>query len=195
MSLNNSRSVKPRIVKVDGRVEEFDEEKVYRSCVAAGAPEGVAREISKEIASIVKDGMTTTEIRRMVLSKLRDRAPEAADAWEFYDRIVKGRITFENGKFVVVEKGRLYLGREVKDMGKPGLSSAEEVRGILRELEEDLEHGVSRRTINARTFALFMGVLKSRKMPREEKLKSIELINEFRVKLGWKPYKLKRPLE
>ena len=187
--------MKPKVVKMDGRLEEFDEEKVYRSCVSAGASEEVAREIAREVASKVRDGMRTSEIRRMVLRRLRERAPDAADAWEFYDRVVKGRITFEDGKFIVVEKGRLYLGRQVKDVGKPGLSSVEEVRGILRELEEDFEHGVPVRTINARTFALFMGVLKTKKMPKEEKLKAIELINKFRVKHGWKPYELKRPLE
>lgn len=182
-------------MKMDGRLEEFDEEKVYESCVSAGAPHEVAREIAREVASKARDGMRTSEIRRMVLRRLREKAPEAADAWEFYDRVVKGRLTFENGKFVVVEKGRLYLGRQVRDVGKPGLSGVEEVKGILRELEEDLEHGVSARTINARTFALFMGVLKTRKMPKEEKLKAIGLINEFRAKHGWKPYELKKPLE
>ena len=188
-------SKKPKVVKVDGRVEEFDKEKIVKSCVAAGAPESVAREIADEVASKVKDGMRTTQIRRMVLIRLREKCPEAADAWEFYDRIVKGRITFEDGKFIVVEKGRLYLGWQVKDIGPPGLSHVEEVEGILRELQEDLEHGIPERTINARTYALFMGVLHSKKMKKEDKLKAIELINEFRKKLGWKPYKLKRPLD
>ena len=45
-------------------------------------------------------------------------------------------------KFVVVEKGRLYLGRQVKDIGPKGLSHAEEVKGILAEMDEDLEYGV-----------------------------------------------------
>jgi hypothetical protein len=31
-------------------------------------------------------------------------------------------------------------------------------------------------------------------MPREEKIKAIELINKFREELGWKPYELKQPL-
>ena len=32
-------------------------------------------------------------------------------------------------------------------------------------------------------------------MSKEEKLKAIELINKFRESLGWKPFKLTRPLE
>lgn len=185
---------KVRVVKADGSTEDFDKEKIVRACVAAGAPEDVAREIANEVESKARDGMSTAEIRRMVLVRLREKCPEAADSWEFYDRVVKGRITFENGKFVVVEKGRLYLGRQVKDIGPRGLSHAKEVEGILRELEEDLMYGVPRRTINARCYALFMGVLKSKKMSKEEKRKAVELINAWREKMGWKPYKLKKPL-
>lgn len=183
-----------KVVKADGSLEEFDKEKIVKSCVAAGAPENVAKEIAEEVAAKVEDGTSTAEIRRMVLVRLKEKCPDAAESWAFYDRIVKGRVTFENGKFVVVEKGRLYLGRQVKDIGPPGLSHAAEVEAILRELEEDLEYGVPRRTINARCYALFMGVLKSKKMSKEEKKKAIELINAWREKHGWKPYKLKQPL-
>jgi hypothetical protein len=31
-------------------------------------------------------------------------------------------------------------------------------------------------------------------MPVEEKKKAIELVNQFREKLGWKPYEVKMPL-
>ncbi len=185
---------KVRIVKMDGSTEEFDPSKVERACIAAGATPEAAREIAEEVASRVTEGTTTREIRSMVLEELERRDPQWADNWKFYDRIVKGRITYEGGKFVVVEKGHLYLGREVRDVGKPGLDSVEDVKGILRELEEDLEHGISRRTINARTRVLFLAVLRSKKMSKEDKLKAIEAINEFRKKLGWKTFELKKPL-
>ena len=184
-----------KIVKVDGSVEEFDKEKIVKSCINAGAPEEVAREIADKVEKQVKDGMKTTQIRRMVLKSLREKNPEWAENWEFYDRIVKGRVTFENGKFVVVKKGNLYLGREVRDIGEKGLSSFEEVKAILRELEEDLEMGVPRRTIHNRTYVLYMAVLKTRKMSVEDKEKSIKAINEFRKKLGWKPFIPKKPLK
>jgi hypothetical protein len=95
---------------------------------------------------------------------------------------------------LIVDKGHLYLGRTVKDVGPKGLSNAEEVASILKELEEDLHYGISKATINARLYALFMGILKSKKMPVEEKKKAIELVNQFREKLGWKPYEVKMPL-
>lgn len=185
---------KVKIVKVDGRSEEFDSQKIVNSCMAAGAPEDVAREIARSVEERAKEGMTTREIREMVLDELGKRNPEWRDNWVFYDRIVKKRVTYERGKFVEVSKGNLYLGRDVKDIGPKGLSHVEEVRGILDELEEDLEHGIPKRTIQSRTYVLFMAVLKSKRMKKEDKLKAVELINEFRKKHGWKPFEIKKPL-
>lgn len=184
-----------KVRKCSGSFEEFDARKIYSACIAAGAPEEIAEEIAKEVEQRAYDGMTTDEIRRYVLTRLKELAPQAYEAWTFYDRVAKGRITFEEGKAVVVEKGRLYLGREVKDIGPKGLSSSKEVEGILKELEEDLRYGLSKATLNARLYALFMGVLKSKQMQKEEKEKAVQLINQFREKLGWKPYELKKPLE
>ena len=184
-----------KIIKMDGKKEDFDKAKLVKSIEATGASKKVAEEIADDVAKSVKDGTTTREIRRMVLTRLEKANPEWADNWKYYDRIVKGRITFEGGKFVVVEKGHLYLGREVKDVGPKGLSSYEEVKGILRELEEDLEHGVPKKTINSRTFVLFMAVLKTKKMKKEDKIKSIEAINKFREKMGWKPFEVKKEIK
>jgi len=183
-----------RVRKRSGALEDFDPKKVYDACLAAGAPPEIAHEIAKEVEQRAYDGMSTDEIRRYVLARLKELAPHAYEAWTFYDRVAKGRITFEDGKMLIVDKGHLYLGRTVKDVGPKGLSNAEEVAGILKELEEDLQYGVSKATINARLYALFMGILKSKKMPVEEKKKAIELVNQFREKLGWKPYELKLPL-
>ncbi|MEM1627603.1 MAG: ATP cone domain-containing protein [Sulfolobaceae archaeon] len=183
-----------RIKKRDGTYEEFNENKLYNSIIAAGASPEVAHDIVQEVKKRLKEGMSTDEIRRVVLTKLKELDPNAVEAWKFYDRVAKGRITFEDGKAIVVEKGHLYLGRTVKEVGGKGLSTSEEVRGILEELKEDLNYGISRATINARLYALFMAVLKTKHMPKEEKEKSIQLINEFRKELGWKPYELKYPL-
>ena len=191
------RKTRRKVEKMDGRVEEFDQEKLIRSLMNAGAPEDVAKRIAERIEEEIKDRerVTTRELRELALRELEKENPEWRDNWVFYDRIVKGRITFERGKFVVVEKGNLYLGREVRDIGKPGLSDLAEVAGILRELQEDLDHGVPRRTIANRTYVLYMAVLKSKHLDAKEKKQAIEMINEFRMKQGWKPYKPKKPLE
>jgi len=177
-----------KIVKRNGKLEDFDVEKLKKALLRAGASEEVASDIARYVAARVHEGMTTDEIRRLVVTKLAAEDPAAAEAFRFYDRVAKGRITFEDGKMVVVEKGRLYLGREVRDIGPKGLSSVEEVEGILEELEEDLRYGVPRRTINARLYALYMAVLKTGKMNASDKKRAVEAINNFRARLGWKPY-------
>jgi len=184
-----------KVIKRDGRKEEFDKNKIIESCMKAGATREAAEEIASKVEKQVKEGTHTAEIRRIVLTELGKKNPEWRDNWVYYDRIVKKRITYDNGKYVEIEKGRLYLGRSVKDVGEKGLSDFEEVKGILRELEEDLEMGIPRKTIHSRTYVLFMAVLRSKKMSKEDKIKSIEAINEFRKKQGWKPFELKKPIQ
>ncbi|BFH73848.1 hypothetical protein SJAV_17920 [Sulfurisphaera javensis] len=185
-----------KVIKRTQEEEEYLPDKIYNSLIRAGASDEVAKEIVNEINEKIKnrDKISTDEIRRYVLTRLSQLEPEAADAWQFFDRVFKGRITFLDGKAIVVDKGKLYLGRSVKDFG-PHLVNSEQVKEILDELKEDMEYGLSPKVINARLYALFMGVLHDKRMNVEEKEKSIELINEFRKSLGWKPYELKEPLE
>ncbi|AWR93884.1 ATP cone domain-containing protein [Acidianus brierleyi] len=183
-----------RIKKSDGTYEDFNENKLYNSIIASGASPEIAHDIVEEVKKKLKEGMSTDEIRRVVLTKLKDLDPNATEAWKFYDRVAKGRITFEDGKAIVVDKGHLYLGKKVKEVNGKGLSSSEEVKDIIEELKDDLDYGISRATINARLYALFMAVLKTTHMQKDEKEKSIQLINNFREELGWKPYELKYPL-
>jgi len=107
----------------------------------------------------------------------------------------RGRITYEKGRMVVIPRYQnVYLGREVKDVGKKGLDKLSEVRGILKQLDEDAKHGVSLRTINARTRILWLAVLRDEDFSKEERRKAVRMINEFRRKYGWKPLKPKKPL-
>ncbi|MEX0568871.1 MAG: ATP cone domain-containing protein [Candidatus Njordarchaeota archaeon] len=188
---------KRKVIKMDGSVEEYQRQKLVSSLMSAGAPEDVANKIADKIEEKIseREEITTRELREQALEELGKENPEWKDNWVFYDRIVKGRVTYERGKFVVIKRGKLYLGREVRDIGEPGLSDLEEVKGILRELEEDLEHGISRRTIASRTYVLYMAVLRNKKMDPETKKKAIDLINEFRKKNGWKPFVPKKPIQ
>ncbi len=187
--------MKIKVTKRDGRLEDFDKNKIIKSCIEAGATEEIARKIANEVETKIYDKIPTSEIRCIILNELGKVNPEWRDNWEFYDWIVKKRITFESGRYVEIRKGNLYLGREVRDIGEKGLTHLEEVEGILRELEEDLKYGIPRQKIHRRTYVLFMAVLKSKKMNKETKLKAIELINNFRIKMGWKPFKPKKPIE
>lgn len=186
-----------KVIKRSGEEEEYLSDKLYNALIRASASDEVAKEIVKEIDERVKERekISTDEIRRYVLTRLQQLEREVADAWQFYDRVFKGRITFENGKAIVVDKGKLYLGRKVKDFNGKGLENAEQVKEILDELKEDMDYGLSPKVINARLYALFMGVLHKKDMPESEKEKAIKYINDFRESLGWKPYELKYPLQ
>ncbi|MFX1598106.1 MAG: ATP cone domain-containing protein [Promethearchaeota archaeon] len=80
------------IKKRDGRSENFVAEKIVVSAVKSGAPASVAREIAKKVEAEVKDGISTKDIKRMVLEMLREENPEWEKNWLIYDREVKKRI-------------------------------------------------------------------------------------------------------
>jgi len=81
-----------KVMKRDGRSEDFIVEKVVVSAVKSGAPIGVSRELAKKVESRMHDGMSTKEIKRMVLETLREKNPQWEKNWLTYDRAVKKRV-------------------------------------------------------------------------------------------------------
>ncbi|MCD6248256.1 MAG: restriction endonuclease [Hadesarchaea archaeon] len=65
------------VVKASGEREEFDVEKVRKTCLRAGASHKLANRIAEEVRKKARDGMTTGEIRKLTL-KLLEEEPEAA---------------------------------------------------------------------------------------------------------------------
>jgi len=80
-----------KVIKRNGREEDFVYEKVVVSCIKSGAPVDVAREIAKRIEKKIHDNTTTKEIRKLVLDALRENNAELAKNWLTYDRAVKKR--------------------------------------------------------------------------------------------------------
>ena len=85
--------VKAKVVKRDGRTEEFIPEKIIVSIIKVGAPADLARQIAKDIQSKVKDKISTAEIRRIVLDDLRKSKPLWEQDWLLYERVVKKKKT------------------------------------------------------------------------------------------------------
>lgn len=79
------------VTKRDGRIEEFIPEKVVVSAIKSGASSKVARDIARDVENISKDGISTKEIKRMVLNGLKERNSEWEKNWLTYDRAVKKR--------------------------------------------------------------------------------------------------------
>jgi len=100
------------------------------------------------------------------------------------------RVTYVEGKRIVVPGGEnVYLGRpgQVRDFAPKGLSDVREVKNILIELDEDMDEGVNRGTIHARSMRLKGIVEQTSKMTNEQKKKAIVVINKWRDGHGWKP--------
>jgi len=81
-----------KVLKRDGRSEDFIVEKVVVSVVKSGAPAEIAREIAQKIE--VREGMSTREIKSTVLEALREKDPEWEKNWLVYDRAVKKRAEY-----------------------------------------------------------------------------------------------------
>jgi len=175
--------------KTDGSVEPFDANKIINSILKAGGSESLAREIARIVEEEFADReeVNTTEIRRVILRELEKRDPDVKDSMLFYDRLMKGRITFEAGKFLVVRSGALYLGRNVRDIGGPGLTHLDEVRALIEEFEEDMEVGGFREDIADRRSKILIQAIKDSKMSDSEKAEAIRLVNEFRKKWNLEP--------
>jgi hypothetical protein len=78
--------------KRDGQLEEFVPEKVIVSALKSGASVAVARRIAKDVESQTRNETPTDEIRRLVLSRLREENPALEQNWQTYDRAVKRRL-------------------------------------------------------------------------------------------------------
>jgi transcriptional regulator NrdR family protein len=64
-----------QVIKKNGALEPFQREKIITSCMNAGATQEVAERVADEVAKIVKDKITTVEIRAAVLSNLSEKNP------------------------------------------------------------------------------------------------------------------------
>lgn len=74
------------VVKKDGHLETFQPEKIARACMSAGAPKETAEKIAEEVQRSAYDRIPTSEVRRMVLDRLKAESPAAAEAFEKYTK-------------------------------------------------------------------------------------------------------------
>lgn len=79
-----------KVIKRDGRLEEFDANKIQRVCMAAGLSEEKAQSISnKVLASIDKyneKSISSEDIAKLVIAELKEVDVYAADMFEWYQK-------------------------------------------------------------------------------------------------------------
>jgi len=79
------------VTKRDGRTEAFVPEKVVVSAIKAGAPPEVARAAARKIEKEIREGESTREIQKKVLSMLKADNPLWEQNWRVFDTAVKKR--------------------------------------------------------------------------------------------------------
>jgi len=77
-----------RVRKRNGGEEEFIREKIVVAVVKAGGSLENARAIAKEVENVfaARDAVTTEEIKREVLNRLKDRDVKAYQNWLNYKK-------------------------------------------------------------------------------------------------------------
>jgi transcriptional regulator NrdR family protein len=75
-----------KVKKRDGKLEEFDKNKIIRVCKRAGASEKEANDAVESINNEIYDGISTEEIRLLVLRELHRRNERAAFAFRDYKK-------------------------------------------------------------------------------------------------------------
>ncbi len=75
------------VEKRGGRLEMFDPEKIARCCIAAGVPEKEAKKVADEVGKNLYLNIPTSEIRKMIIKKLRKIDRKAASAYEHYEKM------------------------------------------------------------------------------------------------------------
>lgn len=77
------------IIKFDGRREEFDREKIIRTCLRVGVNREDAEKLSRKIESSVRDGMTTKEIYKNLMKELKSVEKKSAAAYSVRELVAE----------------------------------------------------------------------------------------------------------
>lgn len=78
-----------KVKKRSGSVHDFDRAKLKASLKKAGAKEEHATKVTETIAGRVREGMATSEIKRMTVNELRGMDLEATQAYATFTKQTK----------------------------------------------------------------------------------------------------------
>lgn len=78
-----------KVIKRDGKIEDFNEDKLKRIAVTTGISEEKAEEIAAKIRTWAqeKKEVRSTEIREFFSNELRHIRPYSADLYDWYQKI------------------------------------------------------------------------------------------------------------
>jgi len=89
------------IIKSSGEKQEFDPEKIRRTCLRAKASPELAEKIMKAVSAEVREGMTTAEIYRLVFGLLDKQSSALAERYDLRNAIFRlGPAGFDFEKYI-----------------------------------------------------------------------------------------------
>ncbi|MHA1753996.1 MAG: ATP cone domain-containing protein [Candidatus Odinarchaeia archaeon] len=132
-----------RVIKKFNKIEEFNPQKIFQTCLRAGATEKLAQEVTNEVSKKVYDGITTKEILSLVIKTLKKMNKSIAARYNLKDSLIRLGPTgypFENfvGKLLENYNYRIKLRQLIK--GKCAVHE-------IDVLAEKNENGVKKRAI------------------------------------------------
>lgn len=70
------------VTKRSGEKEDFESEKIVKSCINAGVPKDVAEKIAEEVEKSVEDEVSTERINDLIMEMLKELDEEWAENWK-----------------------------------------------------------------------------------------------------------------
>lgn len=74
------------VLKRDGRLEPFQQQKIINSCILAELQKELAKQIAEEVSKKIYINMPTKKIRALVIKQLKKYDKTAAKRYESYER-------------------------------------------------------------------------------------------------------------
>jgi len=78
-----------KVIKTTGEIEEFNREKIIRTCLRAGATRELAERIVREVERKSYDGIPTRKILRMIIKLLKKELPHVAARYDLKGSIFR----------------------------------------------------------------------------------------------------------
>ena len=78
-----------KVKKRSGSLQDFDKAKIEASLSKAGAREEDATKIAENVASKIQEGTTTTEIKQIAATQLREIDERSAQSYETFQKLTE----------------------------------------------------------------------------------------------------------
>ncbi len=126
--LENNKKVK--VKKNNNALQEFNVDKIIASCMNAGASFVLASKIASKIAETVDDGTTTSEIRKIVYTRLKKENPKIAENYMYRSGL---KVRTSKTTLDVFDRGRIVKSL-IKETGLDKIHAETIAKAVEKEI-------------------------------------------------------------